>query len=80
MRTSSTNPSRYWAGHNPLGLAVARSVEDFFYVSRYSAGHNSFGLAVGVACSIEDFFYEPFQVVGLAIILLRPGCRGGAQR
>jgi hypothetical protein len=41
---------------------------------------NPFGLAVGVARSVEDFFYEPFQVLGLAIILLRPGCVGGAKR
>jgi hypothetical protein len=41
---------------------------------------NPFGLAVGVARSVEDFFYEPFQVLGLAIIPLRPGCGGGAQR
>ncbi len=32
------------------------------------AGHNPLGLAVGVARSVEDFFYEPFQVLGLAII------------
>jgi hypothetical protein len=33
-----------------------------------------------MARSVEDFFYEPFQVLGLAIILLRPGCGAGAQR
>jgi hypothetical protein len=81
--TSSTSPPDVGAGHNPFDLAVgvARSVEDFYEPFRVciGAGHNPLGLAVGVARSAEDVFYEPFQVLGLAIILFRPGCGGGAQ-
>jgi hypothetical protein len=51
-----------------VGLGAALRTSSTNQVLGLAIAHNPFGLAVGVARSVEDFFYEPFQVLGLAII------------